>query len=67
MRQLYELLVDGVVFSVGDVETYTHTDLGYHSEHKYKVRSRNAEGYSEWSEEKTFQSAEDRGKIHRLP
>ena len=27
----YELLVDGVVFSVGDVETYTHTDLGYHS------------------------------------
>ena len=63
----YELLVDGVVFSVGDVETYTHTDLGYHSEHKYKVRSRNAEGYSEWSEEKTFQSAEDPWKDTPAP
>ena len=63
----YELLVDGVVFSVGDVETYTHTDLGYHSEHKYKVRSRNAEGYSEWSEEKTFQSAEDPWKDTPTP
>ena len=63
----YELLVDGVVFSVGDVETYTHTDLGYHSEHKYKVRSRNAEGYSEWSEEKTFQTSEDPWKDTPAP
>jgi len=63
----YELLIDGVVFAVGDVQTYTHTDLGYHSEHKYKVRSRNAEGYSEWSEEKTFQSAEDPWKDTPTP
>lgn len=55
----YELMIDDVVFAVGDAQAYTHVDLAYHSEHTYQVRSRNADGYSEWSEKQTFQSAED--------
>lgn len=55
----YELMIDDVVFAVGDAQAYTHVDLAYHSEHTYQVRSRNAEGYSKWSEKQTFQSAED--------
>lgn len=55
----YELMIDDVVFAVGDADAYTHVDLAYHSEHTYQVRSRNAEGYSKWSEKQTFQSAED--------
>lgn len=55
----YELMIDDVVFAVGDADAYTHVDLAYHSEHTYQVRSRNADGYSKWSEKQTFQSAED--------
>ena len=55
----YELMIDDVVFAVGDAQAYTHVDLAYHSEHTYQVRSRNADGYSKWSEKQTFQSAED--------
>lgn len=55
----YELMIDGRLYSVGTATTYTHTDLGYASEHTYQVRSRNAEGYSAWSTEMTFKSADD--------
>lgn len=55
----YELKIDGVVYAAGDALTYTHTDLSYNSIHTYQVRSRNADGYSEWSEEQSFKSAED--------
>lgn len=47
----YDILVDGVVNSVGDKPEFTHTDLKYHSTHTYQVRARNEQGYSEWSEE----------------
>lgn len=56
----YELKVDGTVFSVGDTTEYEHVDLAYNSTHTYQVRSRNADGYSAWSEpELTTASLED--------
>lgn len=56
----YELKVDGTVFSVGDATEYEHVDLAYNSTHTYQVRSRNADGYSAWSEpELTTASLED--------
>ena len=55
----YELLVDGTLFNVGDATEYTHTDLTYNSTHTYKVRARNAEGYSDWSDELSATSLED--------
>ena len=47
----YELLVDGRLNYVGNLNTFKHTDLSYDSQHTYQVRARNAEGYSQWSEE----------------
>ncbi len=55
----YELMVDGVLNSVGDVSEFTHTDLGYYSTHTYRIRSRNAEGYSKWSDPIESTSLED--------
>ena len=45
----YEIMVDGIINSVGSNIYFDHVDLAYNSEHTYQVRSRNAEGYSEWS------------------
>lgn len=45
----YEVMVDGIINSVGSNTYFDHVDLAYNSEHTYQVRSRNAEGYSEWS------------------
>lgn len=42
----YEILVDGVVNTVGTATEFTHADQPYNSEHTYQVRSRNADGYS---------------------
>lgn len=47
----YEMLVDGRIYSMGKALSYKHDELEYHSEHSYRVRSRNKEGYSAWSEE----------------
>lgn len=47
----YEMLVDGQLYAMGDADSYLHDDLEYHSEHCYQIRSRNKEGYSEWSSE----------------
>lgn len=55
----YDIEVDGQVFSMGDAESYVLTDLEYHSQHVFKIRSRNAEGYSKWSEEVSGQTLED--------
>ena len=56
----YDLMVDGRFNTVdGDALSFTYRDLDYASEHTFQIRSRNAEGYSEWSEEYTFVSAED--------
>lgn len=47
----YEMLVDGRIYSMGKALSYEHDELEYHSEHSYRVRSRNKEGYSPWSDE----------------
>ncbi len=47
----YEMLVDGRIYSMGKAFSYEHDELEYHSEHSYRVRSRNMEGYSPWSDE----------------
>lgn len=47
----YEMLVDGRLNTMGDAASYLHDDLEYQSEHSYRIRSRNREGYSAWSEE----------------
>ena len=70
----YEILVDGTLDEAGNVtsgmihsakaaegetSTFTHTDLNYHSEHSYYIRSVNADGHSRWSAVLTTRSAED--------
>ncbi len=60
----YDVSVDGVVNTIlpkdGTTPTsYLHENLEYHSSHTYKVRVRTADGYSNWSEERTFTSLED--------
>lgn len=47
----YEMLVDGNLYAMGDTLFYMHDELDYHSRHTYRIRSRNQEGYSAWSEE----------------
>lgn len=47
----YEMLVDGTLYAMGNTCSYLHDELEYHSEHSYRVRARNAKGYSPWSEE----------------
>lgn len=55
----YDIKVDGVVNTVGSATQYHHEDLEYHSTHRYQVRARNANGYSEWSDEFVTESLED--------
>lgn len=55
----YEVMVDGIINSVGSNTYFDHVDLAYNSEHTYQVRSRNAEGYSEWSTELKTNSLDD--------
>lgn len=55
----YDIMIDGTVNNVGDVVEFNHTDLAYNSTHTYKIRSRNAEGYSDWSAPKQFTSLQD--------
>ncbi len=54
----YELDVDGMLNST-TTNTYKHVDLPYDTTHTYKVRARNAEGYSEWSTEVTATTFKD--------
>lgn len=61
----YDISVDGEINTIlpnsdGTVPTsYLHENLDYNSSHTYMVRVRTAEGYSNWSEAKTFTSLED--------
>lgn len=61
----YDISVDGEINTIlpnsdGTVPTsYLHENLDYNSAHTYMVRVRTAEGYSNWSAEKTFTSLED--------
>ena len=55
----YELKADGVINSVGTETSFLDKNLDYHSAHTYQIRSRNAEGYSEWSNELQVTTLED--------
>lgn len=56
----YDLMIDGRFNTVdGEALSFTYRDLEYASEHTFQIRSRNAEGYSEWSETYTFVSDDD--------
>lgn len=57
--EAYEMLVDGNLYTMGNAISYVYDDLEYHSEHTYQVRSRNAGGYSAWSEVLTTASLLD--------
>lgn len=78
----YEILVDGTIDETGNVtsgmihsakkaegesSTFTHTDLNYHSEHSYYIRSVNADGHSSWSAVLTTRSAEDPFRLTPTP
>ncbi|RCX18767.1 cellulose binding domain-containing protein [Anaerobacterium chartisolvens] len=47
----YDIEIDGTNVIGLDTNTYMHTPLEANSQHVYRVRSRNADGVSEWSEE----------------
>ncbi len=47
----YEMLVDGRIHCMGSGLSYLHDELEYQSQHCYQIRSRNQQGYSDWSEE----------------
>lgn len=55
----YELEVDGAIFAVGAATGYNHQDLAYNSTHAYRVRARNRDGYSAWSEQLVTASLQD--------
>ncbi|GEM_PF-1860331 len=46
----YELDVDGQVMDVGESVTYLHQGLSSNSTHTYRVRAKNSEGVSAWSD-----------------
>lgn len=52
----YELMLDGKVNIVGDVSSFTYADLKYDTYYTFQIRSRNADGYSAWSEEQRFKT-----------
>lgn len=55
----YELLIDDMVYEVGNNLSFMHTDQPYNSTHTYKVRSRNEQGYSKWSAEIEATTSQD--------
>lgn len=57
--ETYEIMADGIINSVGDKTTFLDRNLTYHSQHTYKVRARNAAGYSAWSNELNVETLED--------
>ncbi len=50
----YEIEADNVVIPVGQGTSYLHTGLSPNTEHKYRIRSKNSNGTSAWSEMKTI-------------
>ena len=55
----YDLLVDGRYGVSSNKTTFIQKGLPYDSSHTYRVRARNSEGVSEWSEELTVRTALD--------
>ena len=55
----YELEADGITIDAGTGTSYLHTGLSPDTQHSYRVRAKNKDGYSEWSsltEKKTLSS-----------
>lgn len=46
----YDIEADNVLHDNGTATTYEHTGLGAETQHKYRVKARNAGGESPWSE-----------------
>ena len=57
----YDILVDGMAnfIPLGETTTFTVADLPYNSEHAFKIRTRTAEGFSDWSAEVKATTLED--------
>ncbi len=62
----YEIEADGEI--IGNNSTsYTHSDLAPSSEHKYRVRAKNEELFSEWSEAETCITLEEAKPMLSIP
>ncbi|WP_294560969.1 discoidin domain-containing protein [uncultured Traorella sp.] len=48
--QSYDVEADGIIYSLISSNSYTHKGLSYLTDHTYRVRAVNQDGYSEWSE-----------------
>ena len=55
----YEMMVDGILYNVGNETAFNHSELAYHSTHTYKIRAINADGFSAWSDEMESTSLDD--------
>lgn len=55
----YEVEADGEIKNVGLETTYTHSDLLPDTQHTYRVRAKNAGGYSSWSNLVVVQTTND--------
>ncbi|MDO4436487.1 MAG: glycoside hydrolase family 31 protein [Coriobacteriaceae bacterium] len=57
----YDIEIDGMINNIPSGETveFNATDLPYFSDHTFKIRTRAASGFSEWSEPITVKTLED--------
>ncbi len=57
----YDIMIDGMLNSIpsGESTSFNVTGLEYFSEHTFKIRTRTAEGVSEWSAEMKTRTLED--------
>ena len=57
----YDILIDGMVNNIpsGETTEFNVTDLPYNTEFKFKIRTRTATGFSEWSEPLKVKTLED--------
>ncbi|MEQ8197402.1 MAG: fibronectin type III domain-containing protein, partial [Clostridiaceae bacterium] len=63
----YELEVDGKIIEISINIKYIHTQLTENSNHKYRIRSKNAAGYSKWSETISTTTLSDTTKTKEIP
>lgn len=57
--ETYDVEADGIVYRNIKVTEYVHNDLSYLTDHEYRVRAVNKNGYSNWSEPITIQTADN--------